>query len=159
VTVDFFQQASYENYSDKTLLSELQRNTDEVKSRAEKLISISEQKLSDLETQIEKINQPTNEAIFQALSEHMPVNSLWAVYSRDGSLIAWNGQVDAKETFLAEGSEDVSVESEMHQQFFKLRKAIPFETGSLILTVWTPIAADYGIENRYLSSYNLLTDN
>src|SRR5215471_10453047 len=60
VTVDFFQQSSYENYSDKMLLSELQRNTDEVKSRAQKLLGISEKRVNDMEAFIRRIDQPSS---------------------------------------------------------------------------------------------------
>ncbi len=82
----------------------------------------------------------------------------WAVYDEQGSLLAWKGQFPAREIRILPESEELTVYTELHQQFLRLKRVSAAKQITFIIVVNTPIAADYGIQNQYLRNYNLLTD-
>jgi len=57
------------------------------------------------------------------------------------------------------GSPEITVYNALHQQFIRMKRSIVSRQLSFIVVVNRPIAADYGIRNRYLKDYNLLTDH
>src|SRR5262249_16929762 len=132
----------------------------DVKKRANKVVDQLRTDTGLLEYELRNVQPLTPENIFLRLHQEMSkYHFFWGVYQEvDNRLIAWSGQLPYKDTYLAPGAEEITVITNLHQQFLRYRHAIKLEGGIYYVSVLTPIAADYGIENRYLTSYNILTD-
>jgi nitrogen-specific signal transduction histidine kinase/HAMP domain-containing protein len=157
--VDFIQLATYRQFSSSHFDSQIRESSSEVKRRAEKILQMLRADSFQLESSMRKIRALTPETIPVELRKSLRnPDYIWAVYNQEGRLIAWEGEVNFQETNLPEGSDELAVVNSLHQNFFKYKRAVGIGSNPFLLVVWKPIAADYGIENQYLSRYNLLTD-
>lgn len=158
--LDFVQLLTYRQYSETHFTEQIRRSTEEVKKRAEKLLRILQSDYAAIQGNLEKIEPLTPETVPIQLEDKLgepPYD--WGVYNEEGRLLAWNDEeVQSQETYLQEGSQEVSVVTALHQNFLKYKQALRLDGKLYVIAVLRPIAADYGIENQHLKSYNLLTD-
>lgn len=159
VATDFVQRYFYEGYSAEHFLAQARENSEQVKKRAVVLVKGLEAESAELEHALSVLDTSKIENIPIGLSERAGQTKYWwGVYNDEGRLLAWNGQVRSYETYISEGSREVDVEGLLHQQFLKLKRSVKVSGVLYMLSAYEPIAADYGIENQYLSSFNRLTD-
>jgi len=159
VLVDFLQLIRYGRASDADVLVKIEENNREIQRRATSLLNSCRSYSREIEEVLKHVQSISAGDAFIRLQGNLEKKSYWwGVYAGDGQLLSWSGQVPYREGFLAPGMEEISVVSELHQQFLKHRRSVKLEDATYSITVLNPVAADYGIKNRYLDSYNLLTD-
>ncbi len=159
-SVDFWRTASLNRSSKDLLVQEIDRSTRIVQRRASALLESSREDCRILAEMLEKVDPLTRENLFVQFENNLSGSRFWwGIYDSNRKLIAWDGQVPFKETFLESGQEDVAVLNLLHQQFLKYKKAVRSRENDFYLVVLRPFAADYAIENRYLKTFNQLTDH
>jgi nitrogen fixation/metabolism regulation signal transduction histidine kinase len=159
VFVDFWQLLSYRDYSEQSFQQKVDESTVALKKRAEIILRQTENDSRDVEQALRKIDPLTIDNMFSRLPAQLQTfDFYWGIYGQDGQMICWSGQLPYRERYTGNGGEDVSVYSELHQQFLKVKRPVRIGASQFTISVLRPISADYGIENRYLHTYNLLTD-
>ncbi len=159
VLVDFLQLIRYGKSSDAEVLYKIEENDKEIQRRATALLETCRSHSREIEEILNRVHSLSTADSFIRLQETLEKKSYWwGVYAQDGQLVSWSGQVPYREGFLAAGVEEISVVSELHQQFLKHRRSVKAQDTAYSITVLNPVAADYGIRNRYLNGYNLFTD-
>jgi len=159
VLVDFLQLIWYSKSSDSDVLTKIEESNREVQRRATSLLDLCRSSSREIESVLGQAASLSPGDLFIRLQQALVGKSYWwGVYSEDGQLLSWSGQVPYREGFLATGTEEVSVLNELHQQLLKHRRSVILQNRLFSITVLNPVAADYGIENRYLRGYNLFTD-
>src|SRR5262249_40661565 len=157
---DFFQHVIYGKFSESRFTALIDDTSEQVRSRAERIIRQCSEASAELQEKLENVKLVTQEKIFIHLQDRLgDTNYDWGIYDDAGKLIAWNGQLANKEQSLTSGDTEISVISQLHRQSVKLKQGVTVKNNSATLVILKPIGADYGIENRYLKTYNLLTDN
>jgi signal transduction histidine kinase len=159
MSIDSVQHSIYAAYSESRFQKDIESSSSEISRRAETAILQGRSAASNLSQGLQTLLPETGDSLFVRLQERFGSSSFWwAIYDGNGQLLAWRGQYDKRESLLESGVEEISVISELHQQFLKLKRTISFRGRPLMIVVLRPIGADYGIQNRYLRTYNLLTD-
>lgn len=159
VVWDFVQRLSYVDFSREELYKKASESTAKIKKRALKLLTGLDSESIRLERVLGTIDASMPENIPIGMQKSIGDSPFWwGIYNQEGRLLAWNGQVSSTETFLPETSREAEVETILHQQFLKLKRSVRIRGVLYMLAAYEPLAADYGIENQYLHSYNRLTD-
>ena len=159
VLLDFLQRLSYEDFSHSRFQKQAQESAEEVRERAGNLLKGLEAESEKLEHALRSVDSLLPESIPLILTNSLGTSKFWwGVYNEEGRLLAWNGEMQGRETYLQEGSREVSVEGILHQQFLKLKRSVKVNDVLFLICAFEPLAADYGIQNQYLQSYNRLTD-
>lgn len=157
--VDYVQSVSYQNFSREKFEAEIDRSADDVNHRALLLLDQCRKELLQMERALRSLSSLNRQDVLLRLEGRLPEPPFeWGVYEENGFLLAWNGQMENHENFLGEGTEDVSIIYLLHQQYLQVKRLVPLGKQKMILVVRRPFAAEYEIENRYLTAYNLLTD-
>lgn len=160
VVSDLVQILDYGRYSERRFSAQARTTAGEVKRRAEELVDRSRSHSRLLEDQLRGLPRLAPDVVpAKLLSSPLGDSAFdWGVYNSQRRLIAWKGPLNAEESFLAPGQEDSSVVNLLHQQFLKYKHAVAIGKEQFFLVVLEPFAADYGLQTRYLRSYNLLTN-
>jgi signal transduction histidine kinase/HAMP domain-containing protein len=157
---DFIQSSFLGKYSDSRFYEKIDRVTTVVKARTDKQLNSLNNNVSNVRNRLQSIEILNPASIFVRLQdtfEGAPFG--WAVYDVEGTLLAWRGEFPPQENRILPESEEITVYNGLHQQFLRLKKVVSIKQLTFIIVVNRPIAADYGIENKYLKSYNVLTDH
>ena len=156
----FIQSAFLNRYSESRFQKKIEEVTDVVQRRAKT-------QLLELRNHAEEVAEELNSSetfnatgLFVHLQDNLgEVPYGWAVYDSQGALLSWKGQFPQREIQIVPESEEITVYNALHQQFLRLKRMFIVRQTTFMIVVNEPIAADYGIENKYLQNYNLLTDD
>ena len=158
--MDFWRTATLTRSSAQLLNQEIDRSTRTIQDRARELLETSRVDYRRVQEALENVSPFTRENVFVQLENSLSGSGFWwGVYDSDRKLIAWNGQLPLKEASIEPDKEDVSVLNLLHQQFLKYKKTLRHKNNTLFLVVLRPFATEFGIENRYLGTFNRLTDD
>lgn len=156
--VEFFQLIAYHNYSEASFQREVDRSTKVVQERTTQFLQQARDGVTSIQDELRKTGGMNPGQIQILLQQKFgDVDYWWGVY-REGRLLTWRGQPKTREDFPAYGAEEVSIYNDLHQQFLKVKREMSVKEDLYYVVALLPIAADYGVENDYLHTYNRLTD-
>jgi signal transduction histidine kinase len=158
ILFEFVQLIAFRQYSEKNFQREVERSSKIVRERSLGFLGMAQNEVTEIQNVL-RTTVGMNPGRVQILLQDRFGNTpfWWGVY-REGRLLSWRGQPRMSEEFPAYGAEEVSVYNALHQQFLKVKREMSVQEDLYYVTVMWPIAADYGVENEYLHSYNRLTD-
>ncbi|MCI0415866.1 ATP-binding protein [bacterium] len=146
-------------YSEAGFRKEVDQVTAIVHQRATRQVDMLRDNTKEVREELNAIDVLSPGSIFVRLQDRLGKKDYsWAVYDDEGALLAWNGEFSTREIRILPESEEISVYNALHQQFWRLKQVAILKNLTFIIVVNKPIAADYGIQTRYLRTYNLLTD-
>ena len=133
--------------------------TSVVQDRAKAQVTTTRRHIDEVREQLESIESLSPGSVFVQLQDHLGNTPYgWAVY--DDRVRCWPGKDSfQREVLILPESEELTIYNDLHQQFLRLKRVSVAKQITFIIVVNRPIAADYGIHNRYLRNYNLLTDD
>jgi|GEM_PF-2882239 len=157
---DCIQTSFFNKYSDSRFEEKISEVTAVVRKRAYTQVEILRKCESEVRKALDGIEILNPSSIFIGLEDRLSnADYGWAIYDPEGELLAWNGEFPPRETRISPDREDITVYTALHQQFIRLKRMSQSKQALFIIVANRPIAADYGLRNRYLVDYNLLTDN
>ncbi len=158
ILVELFQLIVYRDHSGLNFQREVERCTKVVQERTLRFLEQARNRLTTMQEELRQTAGMNPGSIQIRLQEKFGNSDYWWGVYREGRLLAWRGQPRTSEDFPAYGAEEVSVYNALHQQFLKVKREMSVQEDLYYVVVLFPIAADYGVENYYLRTYNRLTD-
>ena len=158
ILFEFFQLVAFRQYSEENFRREVERNAKVVQARTIRFLDQARTELTAIQNELRQTSGMNPGRVQILLQDKFGKSPYWWGVYREGRLLSWKGQPKMTEDFPAYGAEEVSVYNALHQQFVKVKREMSVQEDLYYAAVMWPIAADYGVENDYLRSYNRLTD-
>ncbi|HSE39865.1 MAG TPA: HAMP domain-containing protein, partial [Acidobacteriota bacterium] len=158
ILFEFFQLIAFRQFSEKNFQREVTRTSKVVQERTIGFLDAARAQLTQIQHELRQTAGMNPGGVQILLQDKFGKTPFWWGVYREGRLLSWRGQPRQTEEFPAYGAEEVSIYNALHQQFLKVKREMSVQEDLYYVTVMWPIAADYGVENAYLQSYNRLTD-